>query len=299
MRYVDRSSIAPPASLVTPSEAVEREKNAAIDYYQTYDVTSIPRPKAYEFSKYKAFDVTSSLRVLFHDKCAYCEDEVGDDLDVEHFRPKGGVTEDATHPGYWWLAHTWENLLPSCSPCNQSRRQHLITEDMTEKEFLALRLRHPDTAYGKANQFPIGGVRALYGSPLDVELPHLIDPTVDNPENFLMWSQAGPYSVVLAKPVDHWSMTRALASISVFALNRLRLVQSRTKILTELRYQAVRTFEELEEDMIEGGSPQLIERALKRVREMRRMQASDRMYSSMVKEFIDGFERELRSRIAG
>lgn len=295
MRYVDRSSVAAPPSLTTPSASVRDEKLGAAAYYRTFNAAAEPRPAAYTFNHYKGFDVTYALRVLFHGKCAYCEDEVGDDMDVEHFRPKGGVTGDPGHPGYWWLAHTWENLLPSCTPCNQSRRQHLVTELMTEAEFLALQSRQAKFSYGKANQFPIDGVRATYGSPLTTERPHLIDPTAEDPEPFFKWSDLGPYSVVLANTDEPWVGTRALASISVFALNRLKLVQSRTRILNELRYQASRTIEELEEDMVLGGSPKSVERALKRVREMRRMQAPNMPYSSMVKAYVDSFEVHLKS----
>jgi hypothetical protein len=48
-----------------------------------------------------------------------------------HFRPKGQVNEayrvvtiqtvkgqQSEHPGYFWLAYNWENLLPSCALCN-------------------------------------------------------------------------------------------------------------------------------------------------------------------------------------
>lgn len=297
MRYVDRAAIDVPPSLDGPSLAVQREKEAAATFYQTYDVTQVPRPKAFPFAYYKGFDVTSSLRTLFHDKCAYCETDVGDDMDVEHFRPKGGVTEDATHPGYWWLALTWDNLLPSCTPCNQSRRQHLATEHMTEEELLSLRLKEPDTAYGKANQFPIDGTRAQYGASLLVERPHLINPTVDDPAPILRWVQSGAYSVVLANSGDHWLTTRALATISVFALNRVKLVQSRTKVLNLLRFQAERTLQELEEDVAAGGSPRLLARALERVEEMRRFQASDMPYCTMAKAFIDKFVEDLNSRI--
>lgn len=297
MRYVDRAAIDVPSSLDGPSLAVQREKDAAAMFYQTYDVTQVPRSKTFEFAHYKGFDVTSRLRALFHDKCAYCETDVGDDMDVEHFRPKGGVTGDATHPGYWWLAHTWDNLLPSCTPCNQSRRQHLATEHMTEEELLSLRLKEPDTAYGKANQFPIDGTRALHGHPLSVEQPHLINPTVDDPAPILQWAQSGVYSVVLANSGDQWSTTRALATISVFALNRVKLVQSRTKVLNLLRFQAERTLQELEEDVAAGGSPRLLARALERVEEMRLLQASDMPYCTMAKAFIDKFVEDLNSRI--
>jgi hypothetical protein len=298
MRYVDRAVVDAPPSLSAPSDAVREEKIAAVEFYRTFDTSLNPRPKAYAFVHYKDFDVTSRLRRLFHDKCAYCESDVGDDMDVEHFRPKGGVTGDRTHPGYWWLAHTWENLLPSCTPCNQSRRQHIASENLTEAQLLALRTVKPKTAYGKANQFPIEGPRAYPGGVLANERAHLLDPTHDNPAEYLLWSQSGTYSVVLANPNDHWSRKRAISTISVFALNRLRLVQSRTKTLNQLRYQAERTLQELEEDMAAGASPRLVERALKRVEEMRLLQAADMPYSAMVKSYIDKFVIELHSMIA-
>lgn len=65
-------------------------------------------------------DLKQHLFELFHGKCAYCESRVlhVDYGDVEHYRPRGRVEEDATHPGYWWLAYETENLLPSCGLCN-------------------------------------------------------------------------------------------------------------------------------------------------------------------------------------
>lgn len=298
MRYVDRTTVDAPPSLTTPSNAVRDEKSAAVKFYRTYDPSLTPRPKAYPFEHYKGFDVTYSLRKLFNDKCAYCESDVGDDMDVEHFRPKGGVTGAKIHPGYWWLAHNWENLLPSCTACNQSRRQHLATEHLTEAELLSLRSVKPAKAHGKANQFPIEGVRAMLGDALEDEKAHLLDPTNDDPTEYLKWTQSGAYSVVLPNLNDHWSMTRARSTISVFALNRLRLVQSRTKILNHLRYQAERTLQELEEDMQAGASPRQVARALKRVEEMRLLQASDMPYTAMVEAFIDKFVVDLQAMIA-
>ncbi|KIF60353.1 hypothetical protein QS95_12710 [Pseudomonas fluorescens] len=92
---------------------------------------------------------------------------------------------------------------------------------------------------------------------------------------------------------------RALSTISVFALNRLKLVQSRTKVLNLLRYQAERTLMELEEDIREGGSPRLIQRALNRVDEMRQSMAPGMPHTAMVSSFIEDFVIELRARIAG
>ena len=48
-----------------------------------------------------------------HGKCCYCERrrDTNAEADIEHFRPKLEVTENSEHPGYWWLAYEWNNLL--------------------------------------------------------------------------------------------------------------------------------------------------------------------------------------------
>ena len=56
--------------------------------------------------------------------CAYCGTALSAGVpgDVEHFRPKAKVQEDATHPGYWWLAYKYENYVLACRICNSSRK---------------------------------------------------------------------------------------------------------------------------------------------------------------------------------
>jgi uncharacterized protein (TIGR02646 family) len=96
-------------------------------------------------------------------RCAYCEavcKHVGYG-DVEHYRPKAKVTEDDTHPGYYWLAYDRENYLPSCQICNQ---------------------------YVKKSHFPIapGGVRAQQpGDSLEDEQALLLNPSVHDYEQHL------------------------------------------------------------------------------------------------------------------
>jgi hypothetical protein len=69
------------------------------------------------------------LKHVFYGKCAYCEGKytAGTHDAAEHWRPKGKVTvngvevsrSDGTrHPGYWWLAYDWRNLVPACDLCN-------------------------------------------------------------------------------------------------------------------------------------------------------------------------------------
>jgi len=115
------------------------------------------------------------LLKLSRQKCAYCESIITATQpgDVEHYRPKGRIrdaqgrivkttrfAEGSDHPGYWWLAYCWENLLPSCIDCNRRRR-------------------HPEPAdlAGKADYFEVSGVRAeLPDDCLEDEKAMLLDP---------------------------------------------------------------------------------------------------------------------------
>jgi hypothetical protein len=72
---------------------------------------------------------------VFHRKCAYCEAKVSAHSwgAAEHWRPKGAVTvkedgvsrridrEGQDHPGYFWLAYDWQNIVPSCDLCNAGK----------------------------------------------------------------------------------------------------------------------------------------------------------------------------------
>jgi uncharacterized protein (TIGR02646 family) len=121
--------------------------NGAVDFEISREIYAHPSVKA-------------SLIRYQHRKCAFCEsyfDHVSYG-DVEHFRPKGGVTGDdgaLEKPGYFWLAYTWSNLYASCQVCNQRY---------------------------KRNAFPVTGVRATFRAPdLGAEHPLMIDPGVDDP----------------------------------------------------------------------------------------------------------------------
>jgi hypothetical protein len=119
----------------------------------------------------------------FHGKCAYCEAKfiLTETGDVEHFRPKGAVTDEFDkpvprskrdpnpHPGYYWLAYHWENLLPSCSKCNRPTR----TRD--------------GRRVGKGTRFPVlpntrfRQGRALQRPQEKKERPVFIHPSKENP----------------------------------------------------------------------------------------------------------------------
>lgn len=129
------------------------------------------------------------LENVFFGHCAYCESVVDDTSwgAADHYRPKGRVTVlvgerrqvvfsgDQPHPGYYWLAYDWRNLVPSCDKCN------------TE---------------GKRDQFPVAGERAT--SHLDfrdveeldsTEKPLLLHPYFTNPRNHLRFEAHGIVAV--------------------------------------------------------------------------------------------------------
>ncbi|MDQ2687964.1 MAG: hypothetical protein M3Y28_08875, partial [Armatimonadota bacterium] len=62
--------------------------------------------------------VKQALMDAQHGKCCYCERVIGEDGDVEHFRPKAAVCQGAglpqETPGYYWLAYDWDNFLLAC-----------------------------------------------------------------------------------------------------------------------------------------------------------------------------------------
>jgi hypothetical protein len=124
---------------------------------------------------------------VFHGKCAYCETliEAGFYGDAEHYRPKGEVrvadqviqVNGRPHPGYYWLAYHWKNLIPSCQACNSGR--------------------------GKGSQFPIalGKTHVSSHDPVDhrddpdeldtAEDPLLLHPYRDEPSKSLAFGLKG------------------------------------------------------------------------------------------------------------
>lgn len=69
-------------------------------------------------------DVRGALYSMQGRVCAYCSADLTESgIDVDHFRPKGNVEEDAQHGGYWWLAYEFSNYFLSCTICNQKYKR--------------------------------------------------------------------------------------------------------------------------------------------------------------------------------
>ena len=179
-------------------------------------------------STYGHAQVRMALEDLFRRKCAYCESftTATSPWDVEHFRPKKAVSAATAHPGYFWLAYTWENLYLSCQFCNQRRRDQPTTEEPTL-----------GPAKGKLDQFPLSdeSTRAMKpGDNLAAEARLLLDPCADDPSLHLTFGLKGR-----AKPVVGSAM--GATTIEVCNLNRKRLREQR-ETLVQLVLEQVETF---------------------------------------------------------
>ncbi len=153
----------------------------------------------------------------FYGKCAYCETYIADFQrgDIEHFRPKGAVAnevdEPVLHPGYYWLAYDWQNLLPSCTVCNQPT-------SVGGKKI------------GKHNRFPVIGQHAQAPNEVDAERPLLINPASsqddDNPSKHLAIDIATGIMIPLSE--------RGRMCIEIFGLNlRDQLVEDRKRAIDQ------------------------------------------------------------------
>ena len=158
-------------------------------------------------------------------KCFFCESKSEHvcKLQIEHYRPKGKVdkkdTSGTKNKGYYWLGNEWTNLLLACSACNISG--------------------------AKGSRFPIKGTRATAfnpiknnklfrkkckatNSPLIDEIPLLLNPEIDQPENFLTFDNNGQIKDI----PDIYR--RGYITYTILKLDRGILQQNRQKVLNDI-----------------------------------------------------------------
>lgn len=296
MIFVNRTKKCPESLLSEPTLSQAKQ---ASDYYQTWKPGD---PAFEEFTHYKGYDVQQALRRDFNWKCAYCESplEKGS-FGVEHYRPKGGVA-GCDHPGYWWLAFEWSNLLPTCRPCNQGLLQHIVTADMDVTAVEAFQAVSPAENHGKATQFPVSGVR--FTAAFDdhfAEGPLLLDPTRSNPEPELHWRSDSVFSVVEAAETDTGVSDAGGETIKCVALKRLDLVQNRTRLLERLRTQRIQIMDALDQANATANREKqifAIEIAKIRIADMRLSSDAKQPYAGMVRAFMSKFTAEFTAEMA-
>lgn len=148
-------------------------------------------------------------------KCWYCEAKSNRaPFDVDHFRPKLGITIDgvelAGHDGYYWLAYEWWNFRLSCQRCNRPEKN--------DGEIL----------YGKANEFPIQNETQRCSLPADSltrESPRLLDPCVEVDCQLLAHGIDGEVKPVAS--IGSWEYQRADYTIKRLGLNEWNTPESK------------------------------------------------------------------------
>lgn len=116
-------------------------------------------------------DVRIKLSAIYDDKCAYCESK--NHLEIEHYRPKGKVSKEKEHKGYYWLAYEWSNLLLACGDCNNGKDAKGTKFPL---EIGGKRVYDPQT---KRSEWISNSVTFLNEKPL------LLNPEIDTPEDHL------------------------------------------------------------------------------------------------------------------
>lgn len=148
-------------------------------------------------------------------KCWYCEAKSNrSPFDVDHFRPKLGITVDGVklvaHTGYYWLAYEWWNFRLSCQRCNRPEKDA------------------GNVLHGKANEFPIQIEAQRCTVPtasLTTELPRLLDPCVQADCELLAHGIDGEVKPVA--PINSWEHKRARYTIDRLGFNEWNIPEEK------------------------------------------------------------------------
>lgn len=231
MKHIDRNNVTAPAVLADIDSKAANERAKVRVHYGD------PNCSTYDFRVYKNKEVLDALNELFSNRCAYCGSSyrATSPTDIEHFRPKGRVSDSPEHKGYWWLASTWSNLLPSCILCNREQYNELI--DVTTAGFNLIHIKS-----GKVDHFPLAGpYRATTETDdLEREDPLLIDPTQRDPALYLSWKKIENSYVIVPRYESGVTVPYARESIQIYGLNRRPLVESRTEVAMAIEVEAQR-----------------------------------------------------------
>ena len=271
-----------PPDLDGAASAGGKETAAAIAFYATAANRAKPFGK---FKAYKSKRVIDGLNRLFAFRCAYCESkyEATQPVDVEHYRPKAGVEVEGKlkQPGYYWLAASWGNLLPSCIDCNRKR-----THDFPDAD--------PETR-GKANLFPIDNPaqRAKRPGEERKEKRLLLHPAFDDPDEHLEYVAEG---VVQPAAPGGRESRMGRVSIEVYGLDRPGLVHVRRDHLIKIE-GLLKRLRKTVQRMAEPGDAarrRELEEDLKDLRdELETYEAADQVYATMARQVIARALREL------
>ena len=268
--------------------------------------------KKFKFKQYRDNEVKEALKIICNNKCAYCESSFLHVYygDIEHFRPKKLISNPGQNdikPGYYWLSNEWENLLLSCLFCNQSKGQ--LVPQLENGQITLKKL-----SIGKQNQFPLSDDQLFRKRRDHTSWPTiftkdekerlLLNPFTEDPEKHLQYTEEG---VIQAKKLRGQSgvSPRGTASIEVYALQRIYLVQERKKRIIEVQSQINQVMEailKLDEFSAAGNQVVVTHYQEKIDAETRRLfyyTHPRQAYSGMCRQFVYHFlKKKLKMKMA-
>jgi hypothetical protein len=247
MRKID---FAPPATLNQADQAwwqtwTESARNATTRLIAAWERWAAaaeprgaaPRPNEAIWTEFK----NRLLGSVFQNKCAYCEcgKPARWPVQVEHFRPKGAVTyrldtqgplqtartidaagNQIDHPGYFWLAYDWRNLLPCCARCNSAKGKNTQFPLAGAYVFLMKLTPADGAAYARATESK-AHPGMYYPAPEDLdrlEQPSLVNPCIDSPSEHIGFGIRG---------LGSGHSTKGTCTMAVFDLHDEDLRQAR------------------------------------------------------------------------
>lgn len=220
-----------------------------------------------------------ALRAAFesysHGKCWYVEcKNPGTDDDIDHFRPKLGVKEDPTHPGYFWFAFDWTNLRLSCHRANRPRV-------------------NPDGAGtgGKAGHFPLVIPSAREFNPANgkgQEVPALLDPT--NPLDVAMLTFQQNGEVDLSPEFKGQAMPEAklAASRLILHLDWPAFRDARVVLYNKIQRTVDRGVREAPGDFSGNAAP--TEAFYDAIRDLKNAMKVEEEYSAAARVYVESFK---------
>jgi len=214
-----------------------------------------------------------TLEEIYYGKCAFCEEllSIGE---IEHFRPKNRNKNQSKKCdksySYYWLAFSWDNLLPSCKKCN----------------------------IRKSNCFDIDGVRICYNNePLadlhykmeeyrEKEQPKLLHPEYDRFENEIEFRKQGR---IYSKD------KRVQYTVRVCNLNRKKLRDSRFSIITDFEEALHEHFISFDNHLNNDNLDECLEYFKVTIKKFCKKSNVKYEYSLVRKSIQDNFEQFLES----
>ena len=231
----------------------------------------------FPFAIYGDVLLRDALNAVYGYKCAYCESYFGgtQPVAVEHYRPKGEVIEGSVRlkPGYYWLAATWKNLLPSCTDCNSPRRQ--VTQDGKK------------VVRGKGNFFPLaaGSRRARAPGQEKREKPLLLHPELDQPGKHLDFPTDRERAGIVRPMLQRGRPSpKGEASIDVYALDRPQLVRARKNFADRLLSHLRNTRNSERRFRANPGDSDLEQEYRENIADLVKFLAPDQPYSAMARQ---------------